>query len=105
MVQLIFFLLENFFLGGNQFWVDVLSSWEKFAAVHKPLTYGEVLKTTVWNNNQTKIGNKSINYKHWSLAGIVFTCDLLDDNGCFYHSLILGPSSVSRPTLLSMVRL
>ena len=65
----------------NRFWVDVLTAWQKFTAVHKPSTHAAVLKTTLWYNNEIKIGNKSIYYNHWFSAGIVFICDLLDDNG------------------------
>ena len=65
--------------GGNRFCVDVLTSWQKFTAVHKASTHGKVLKlrfgTTIKLRLAIRVFITSIGIQ------------LLDDNGCYHINI------------------
>ena len=66
--------------GGNRFCVDVLTSWQKFTAVHKASTHGKVLKLHFGTTIKLRL---AIRVFITSIIGI----QLLDDNGCYHIDL------------------
>ena len=65
--------------GGNRFCADVLTSWQKFTAVHKASTHGEVLKlhfgTTIKLRLTIRVFITSIGIQ------------LPNDNGCYHINI------------------
>jgi len=69
----------------NAFWKDVLLAWAKIKRNHSPETLEDVLKSSIWDNEQFKIGGKEFNFKKWREAGIYFVADIINENDhCFY---------------------
>ncbi len=69
----------------NPFWKTVVKAWAALKInSDQPQTKVDVLQKTIWHNSNIKIGNRTVFYKTWHLAGISFINDLVDDDGKFY---------------------
>jgi len=68
----------------NQFWKDVFSAWSSFCSCHKPTTRNEILKTSLWYNENIKVGKQSLYYRHWVRNGVDLVNDLLNERGEFF---------------------
>ena len=68
----------------NHFWRDVIQS---FISINKNITNTEdnILKSSIFYNNNIKIGGSHIFLKSWFDRGIKYINDLIDENGKFYQ--------------------
>ena len=68
----------------NHFWRDVIQS---FISINKNITNTEdnILKSSIFYNNNIKIGGSHIFLKSWFDRGIKDINDLIDENGKFYQ--------------------
>ena len=64
----------------NKFWKEVFDSWNNLKELHLPRYPGDVLSTSLWNNNSIKVGNSTVYYKNWAKRGIWTVNDLNIDN-------------------------
>ena len=65
----------------NKFWKEVFDSWNNLKELHLPRYPGDVLSTSLWNNNSIKVGNSTVYYKKWAKRGIWTVNDLIDNQG------------------------
>ena len=65
----------------NKFWKEVFDSWNNLKELHLPRYTGDVLSTSLWNNNSIKVGNSTVYYKNWAKRGIWTVNDLIDNQG------------------------
>ena len=68
-------------VSKNKFWKEVFDAWNKLKECQKPQYFGDVLCSSLWKNNNIKIGNSSIYYKDWAKHGIWTVNDLTDNHG------------------------
>ena len=83
----IFLRLENYEIrkllhGIPQFYVEVLSAFNKCKHIDGNLTCDQFLSQPVWNNKLFKYNVKTLCYKNWLKSGILYVKELFDDN-CF----------------------
>ena len=65
----------------NKFWKEVFDSWNNLKELHLPRYPGDVLSTSLWNNNSIKVGNSTVYYKNWAKRGIWTVNDFFDNQG------------------------
>lgn len=65
----------------NKFWKEVFVSWNNLKELHLPRYPGDVLSTSLWNNNSIKVGNSMVYYKMSTKRGIWMVNDLIDNQG------------------------
>jgi hypothetical protein len=53
----------------NVFWKEVFDSWNNTKELHLPRYPGDVLLTSLWNNNSIKVGNSTVYYKNMVKMG------------------------------------
>ncbi len=63
----------------NQFWKDILCIWGKLYV--SPQNFRS---QPLWYNSNIKVGNKEIFYRDWSIRGINYVNDLLNNDGIFF---------------------
>ena len=71
---------------SNRFWVEVFTDFSTIVGRYKDNVQNidDILSQCIWNNDDIKIGNKTVLYKTWLKRGIVFVNDLIDENGQCY---------------------
>jgi len=67
----------------NAFWKDVLLAWKDFCKSYTPQNRDDILRSSLWNNENIKMDKKCIFYKNWNDVGIRFIDDLMYPNGTF----------------------
>lgn len=71
---------------SNPFWIEVFKDWSNTVRRYKEhvKTERDLLSQGILNNDNIKVGNKTICYRNWEKRGIIFVNDLLNENGRFY---------------------
>ena len=67
----------------NKFWKDVLNSWLRIYRTENARTLNLNL-TPLWYNDEIKVNNCTLFYRHWYQKNIVFINDLLKEGNTFY---------------------
>lgn len=70
---------------SNLFWKDVLYSWGIVQNKAKLSERENLELHNIWYNNDIVIGEKTLFYKNYWKAGIMYINDILDKNGKFLH--------------------
>jgi hypothetical protein len=65
----------------NKFWKEVFDYWNNLKELHLPRYTGDILSTSLWNNNSIKVGNSTVYYKNCAKRGIWTVNDLIDNQG------------------------
>lgn len=68
----------------NPFWKDVLFSYYSLSHAMKITYESQSYSIPLWYNENIKVGGKSVMYRHWLAAGVVFVGDLVNKDGEFY---------------------
>ena len=64
------------------FYKQILYAWVLLK--EEPNTYNEILSEMLWLNLNIRINGEMIMYIEWYKKGIVYICDILDENGKIY---------------------
>ena len=67
----------------NKFWRDVFYAWIEIVKNYKPKCTTDFLRSSLWYNNNIRLGKKTMYYRHWVKNGVNFVNDLIDNNGNF----------------------
>ena len=67
----------------NSFWKNVFTAWRDYTFLLVPTNRAQVLSSSIWNNINIKVGNKSVLYRAWDDHGIRYVNDLLSPDGDF----------------------
>ena len=67
----------------NKFWSDVFTAWAEITKLHFPKCISDFLKSSLWYNNNIRLGKKTMYYRHWVKNGVNFVNDLVDEDGNF----------------------
>jgi hypothetical protein len=81
-------ILELFKLSGkpNYFWKDVFHAWSEVVKCNPPKSSSDFLKSSLWYNNNIRLNNKTLYYRHWVKNGVNLVNDLMGDD-CNFLSL------------------
>ena len=66
----------------NPFWREVFDAWSDLILRFKVDCYN-FTTCNIWNNENIKIGNKTVHYKEWSVRNVEIINDLIDENNTF----------------------
>ena len=67
---------------SNKFWKDVLIAWREVRK-KESVNLEKLTLTPLWYNNDIKIGNNYVSYKHWQEKNIFYINDIIKPDGNF----------------------
>jgi len=67
----------------NMFWKNVISAWMDLTLLIAPKNREQVLSSSIWHNDNIKVGHKSVLYVNWDKHGIKYVNDLVAPDGEF----------------------
>ena len=71
----------------NDFWKDVLKAWSSFVTQKGGIikSQSDILTQPMWNNENIKVDNKTINYEQMSKSNIRWINDIIKEDGTFLN--------------------